>query len=412
MTFFKIKQYLKNELMLRDLITYEVKVDDEYSDNGEDLGIDLISNVKTPAVKIKGVALSCDKIKDVRFTDDKKYRIAAPVMVPGDIYRNDTEEYMLRFTPDIIEKMAKKFMANLTKKNGGVFNLEHGNEMIDSYILESYLVDSEAKVDMIKKEFGIDLPLHSFFLVQQFNDKNKYNELVANGQTGFSLEGFLGMELVKMTESNKEDKIKEKSKLTKMKKKLKFVGTKRVLKSASKKRLEEVVETEELIIVAEEITENAEVVVVEDVTAGPIEDFTGEVDVVVDGVEEVLIIENGVITEVVVSETEETPEAPEAEMEEEKVEEEISMEEEKVEEEVVMEEEKVDEDIIMEDVVEEVIEDVEPKDKMAEVYEMIAELKAEIASLKEPKVEEEVVMNRSRFTSALTSFVEFNKNRD
>lgn len=395
--------------MLRDLITYEVKVDDEYSENGEELGIDLISNVKTPAVKIKGVALSCDTIKDLRFTDDKKYRIAAPVMVPGDIYRNDTEEYMLRFTPEIIEKMAKKFMANLTRKNGGVFNLEHGNEMVDSYILESYLVDSETKVEMIKKEFGIELPLHSFFLVQQFNDKNKYNELVANGQTGFSLEGFLGMELVKMSESEKKNKIN--LKLTKMKKKLKFVGTKRVLKSASKKRLEEVIETEELIIVADEIAENAEVVVVEDVTAGPIEDFTGEVDVVVDGVSEVLIIENGVITEVVIDEAPEATEDTEVEMETE-TEEEVVMESEteKVDEEIEMETE-VEEEVVMEEPTEEPSEEIEPKDKMEEVYEMIAELKAEIASLKEPKVEEEVVMNKSKFTSALASFIEFNKNR-
>jgi hypothetical protein len=412
-------------MLRKDIPTVEVSIDERYSD-GEDLGIDLISNVKTPAVKIKGAAFkthlstkdanlhpncrckvvngiikseidACDycqsldgqeylefsAVKTISFTDTKKYRIAAPALVPDDIYRNDEDgEYFIRFTKEKIEQLAKKFMLQLPSKGNRVFNLEHGDELIDSYILEAILADDDAKVEMIKKSYGVDVPQGTFFIVQQFNNVEKFNELVSKGQIGFSIEGYLGMELIDNNKI-KQSKMKENSKLTKMKRKQKFVGVKRTFKSASKRRLEEVLQNDELIVIVDELVEGAEAVVVEDVTAGPIEDFSGEVDIVVDGVEETVIIESGVITEIVVEETTE----------------EVTMEDEKKEEEVVMETEEVkEEEVEMED-----LPTVNYDQKFDEVYAMIAELKNEILALKTPAVEEEVVMKKN-FTSALVTF--------
>lgn len=372
-------------MLRKNLPTFEVSIDEIHSE-GENLGIDLISNVKTPAVKIKGVAFSNNDHFKYCFSDEKKFRIAAPALIPDDIYRNDEDgEYFIRFTREKIEQLAKKFMSELPSKGNRVFNLEHGDEIIDSYILEAILADTESKVNMIKESYGVDVPEGTFFIVQQFNNKNKFEEIVSKGQLGFSIEGFLGMELIDNKKQLKESKMNKNSKLTKMKRKQKFVGTKRTFKSASKRKLEEVLENEEVIVIVDDLTEGAEVVVVEDVTDGPIENFTGEVDVEVEGVMETLIIEEGVVTEIVV---EETTEEVEMESEEKVVEEE-------------MQEEVVEEEI-QEEVVEEPAMDVTAK--FDEVYTMIAELKAELEALKTPAVTEEEVVMRKNFSAALITF--------
>lgn len=386
-------------MLRKNLPTFEVSIDEVHSD-GENLGIDLISNVKTPAVKIKGVAFSNNEHFKYCFSDEKKFRIAAPALIPDDIYRNDEDgEYFIRFTREKIEQLAKKFMSELPSKGNRIFNLEHGDEIIDSYILEAILADTESKVNMIKESYGVDVPEGTFFIVQQFNNKNKFEEIVSKGQLGFSIEGFLGMELIDNEKQIKQSKMNKNSKLTKMKRKQKFVGTKRTFKSASKRKLEEVLENDEVIVIVDDLTEGAEAVVVEDVTDGPIENFTGEIDVEVGGVMETLIIENGVVTEIVAEEPaqeviEETEMASETAPEME-VKEETEME---VAEEVI---EEVKEDVMQEDVVEP---SMDMAAKFDEVYAMIADIKSELESLKTPAVTDEEVVMRKNFSAALITF--------
>lgn len=391
--------------MLGDkLNTYRPTIDPEYSEDGQELGINLISNVKNPAVKIRGVAFSNHEARELRFKDDLKLRIAAPVLVPSHIYRSEEDEnYYMEFTVEDIEIIAKDFMSKLTTKTDGVFNLEHENQMVDSYIFEAILVDSETKVKMIKSDYGIDVPVGTFFIVQQFTNKNVYDDIIRRDAVGFSFEGFMGIKLVKKEYKFKNDKIMKNLKLSKMKSPKKIVGSKRTFKSASKKmKFEEVIEGE-VILVADEFKEGSDIVVIEDVVVGAVEDFTGEIDAVVDGKEEVLIIEDGVITEVVEGET-----VADAEKEEAVIASEGEVE--------VKEEEMEDE------VKEEEMEEVAPVDApeagngLDEIYKILADIKAELAELKagvpvEDEVIDEVLLREQKFSNALASFNKFAKSR-
>lgn len=391
--------------MLKDKLNkYRPSIDPALSEDGQMLGINLISNVTDPAVRIRGVAYNNHPIKDLKFADSKKLRIAAPVLVPDEIYRNEEDEqYYMVFTPEDIEILAKDFMSRLPTRGTEVFNLEHGEQMVDSYLLETILVDSDIKASMIKTDYGISVPIGTFFIVQQFNDEKVYNDIVERGATSFSFEGFLGTELINEYKF-KEEKMKN-LKLSKMKSPKKIVGVKRVMLSASKKvKMEEIEETEDLILIAEEYKEGADVVVIEDVVEGAVEDFTGEVDVTVEGKEEVLIIEDGVITEVVEAETDEVAEAEEVvetEMEEDK---EVSGEtkEVKAEEEDETKEVKLEEEVVVEEV-------VTSPSELDEIYKMIAEIKAELAELKatvpvDEDVIDDVLVREERFTNALNAF--------
>ena len=181
--------------------------------SGDDLGWEATAFTSRPAIIVKGVAFNAtEERKELFFVDKTKYRIAAPAMIPMEIYRNDDEdgEYYVEFTEKEIEKIHKKFMKNIGK-NKGLFNLEHNpNEIVPAFVLETWIVDNPEK-DKSFSTFGVKVPKGTLFMVAQVTDKEYYNQLVENGQTGFSIEGFLGLALSEIKNKiNKETKMEEK----------------------------------------------------------------------------------------------------------------------------------------------------------------------------------------------------------
>jgi hypothetical protein len=182
-----------------NLPKYKITIDEAYGD-GEDLGISQIAFTATPAIKVKGMAFSSNEKR--YFTDDVKMRIAAPALIPMEIYRCDEDgEYFAEFTEAEIERLTSKFMANLT--NSGKFNLEHKEgDVAPAYILEAWIVNDPI-ADKAKSTFNIDVPKGTLMIVSQVTDLDYYNQLVANGQVGFSIEGFLGLKLSEQINKHK-----------------------------------------------------------------------------------------------------------------------------------------------------------------------------------------------------------------
>ena len=178
--------------MTKDIPIYKITIDPEYSD-GEELGIEQIAFTSTPAIITKGLAF--DEHKKLFFSDDLKYRVVAPAMIPMEIYRNDEndEEYYVQFSAETIEQIHSKFMKDLTNRN--VFNLEHDTDKtVPAYVLEAWIVE-DPKKDKAYSSYGIEVPKGTLMVTAQVTDKDYYNELVKNEQIGFSIEGFLGLKL-------------------------------------------------------------------------------------------------------------------------------------------------------------------------------------------------------------------------
>lgn len=196
--------------MPKDLDIYKITIDEIYSDGKTDLGIEQIAFVKSPAIQVKGMAFN-SQTKNLTFKDDVKMRIAAPALIPMQIYRYDQEydyEYYVEFTPQVIEQLYSKFMKDLSNRDK--FNLEHDpSKTVPAYVLESILVDSEPKIKMIKDEYSIDIPLGSVFIVSQITDKDYYNSLVKEERFAYSIEGFLGLEYIETKLSEIKNKNKE-----------------------------------------------------------------------------------------------------------------------------------------------------------------------------------------------------------
>jgi len=178
--------------MTKDIPIYKITIEPEYSD-GEELGIEQIAFTSTPAIVTKGMAF--DEHKKLFFSDDLKYRVVAPAMIPMEIYRNDEndEEYYVQFTAETIEQIHSKFMQDLSNRN--VFNLEHDTDKtVPAYVLEAWIVE-DPKKDKAYSSYGIEVPKGTLMVTAQVTDKDYYNELVKNEQIGFSIEGFLGLKL-------------------------------------------------------------------------------------------------------------------------------------------------------------------------------------------------------------------------
>ena len=183
-----------------NLPIYKITIDPEYSENGEDLGIEQIAFTSTPAIKVMGMAFN-SQVKQMIFKDNVKYRIVAPALIPMEIYRKDDEdgkEYYVKFTKEEIEKIHSKFMKDMSNKD--LFNLEHETtETVPAYILEAWIVDSPLK-DKAYSSFGIEVPTGTLMVTAQVTDVEYYNHLVDNDQVGFSIEGYLGMKLKEVTQ--------------------------------------------------------------------------------------------------------------------------------------------------------------------------------------------------------------------
>jgi len=186
----------------KNLPIYKITIDPEYAEDGEDLGIEQIAFTANPAIKVKGMAFS-SQVKPVFFSDDLKYRITAPALIPMEIYRFDEDtdqEYYVKFSQEEIEKIHAKFMREMVNRD--LFNLEHDqSKTVPAYVLEAWIVDTP-KEDKAYSSFGIEVPEGTLMVTAQVTDKEYYAELVAQEQIGFSIEGYLGMKLKEQQPNN------------------------------------------------------------------------------------------------------------------------------------------------------------------------------------------------------------------
>lgn len=127
--------------------------------------------------------------KEVNFqaVSDEKRLVAGPLLIPNKkILRmqGDGTPYYVFFTPETIEKIARKFMKN--KYNGEV-TVEHGSKVNDVYLTESWIIEQSVKDK--SNIYGFTLPKGSWFGVYKVDNDSVW-EKVKNGTfKGFSIEG-------------------------------------------------------------------------------------------------------------------------------------------------------------------------------------------------------------------------------
>jgi hypothetical protein len=152
----------------------------------EEDGVFANSLVASPAIERDYVWLN----KEIQFAaiSDEKMLVAGPMLIPNKkILRigEDGKKYYVYFSPETIEKVARKFMKN---KLLSEVTLEHGSKTAGVTMVESWIVESPTKDK--SNIYGFTLPKGTWFSIYSVEDNPKVWEKVKSGEfNGFSIEG-------------------------------------------------------------------------------------------------------------------------------------------------------------------------------------------------------------------------------
>ena len=153
----------------------------------EDIGVDAISIVESPAIESDFVALKNQEIKLAEVDKEKKILMGALLIPNKPIYRNGEEgEYYIYFSKDTIVKASQMFLQNGKQSNS---TLEHSKALNGLTLVESWIVEDKAKDKTAI--YGLDVPVGTWMGSVKVNNDDVWNEYVkTNKVKGFSIEGY------------------------------------------------------------------------------------------------------------------------------------------------------------------------------------------------------------------------------
>ena len=153
----------------------------------DDIGVEAISIVNSPAIESDFVALKNQEIKLAEVDKEKKILMGALLIPNKPIYRNGSEgEYYIYFSKDTIVKASQMF---LQKGNQSNSTLEHAEPLSGLTLVESWIVESKEKDKSAM--YGLDVPVGTWMGSVKVNNDEVWNEYVkSNKVKGFSIEGY------------------------------------------------------------------------------------------------------------------------------------------------------------------------------------------------------------------------------
>lgn len=114
--------------------------------------------------------------------------LVGPAMVPDmDILRRDKktkETYYVKFSKDVIARIAEKFMRELRNQET---NIEHEDNEAGAYVMESWIVESED--DKLNKVYGFNVPVGTWAVKMRVQDPETWDMVKKGKLNGFSIEG-------------------------------------------------------------------------------------------------------------------------------------------------------------------------------------------------------------------------------
>lgn len=168
---------------------YKIKVNEDLTSNE---GIDFVSLVDYPAIESNWIAFN--KQPQKTYFDTDKQMLYGAILIPDKpIYRfsQDMGEYNVTFPVESVIALVRKLQAQKKTIN---LNYQHqkDSQISDAVIQEIWLTGVNDK----SKDFGFDFPVNTAMVGVYIGDKKFWNEEVKSGNVkGFSIEGFLDMEL-------------------------------------------------------------------------------------------------------------------------------------------------------------------------------------------------------------------------
>lgn len=129
-----------------------------------------------------------EKMSRMMFADEDKRELVGPVALPDiEIPRRnrDGEVYFVRFSKEVIRRMAEKFMREQRIADN---NIQHKDDMdAGSYVFESWIVENEQ--DKANSVYGFNVPLGTWMVKMRVANPSTWSKVKAGELNGFSLQG-------------------------------------------------------------------------------------------------------------------------------------------------------------------------------------------------------------------------------
>ena len=167
----------------------------------DEIGVDAISIVESPAIESDFVALKNEEIKLAEVDKEKRILMGALLIPNKPIYRNGEEgEYYIYFSKETIVKASQLFLQNGNQSNS---TLEHEKALNGLTLVESWIVESEQDKS---RHYGLNVPVGTWMgSVKVNNSKIWENYVKTNKVKGFSIEGYFADKMEQTKKLAKED---------------------------------------------------------------------------------------------------------------------------------------------------------------------------------------------------------------
>ena len=176
----------------------ELVLDEEQND----IGIEAISIVESPAIESDFVALSKQEIKLAEIDTEKRILMGALLIPNKPIYRNGDEgEYYIFFSKNTIVKASQMFLQN---GNQSESTLEHSKALKGLTLVESWIVEDE--VQDKSRKYGLNVPVGTWMGAVKVNNSKIWEQYVKTKKVkGFSIEGYFADKMEQTKKVDKED---------------------------------------------------------------------------------------------------------------------------------------------------------------------------------------------------------------
>jgi hypothetical protein len=140
----------------------------------------------------KGHPKHSEEKMQMMFASEDQQILVGPVAIPNiEILRKVDEgpdkgkPYWVRFSKDVIRKMAEKFMREMRNHDT---NIQHnGKNNANTYVMETWLVENEE--DKANSMYKFDVPVGTWMVKMRVTDPEVWKQVKAGKLNGFSLEG-------------------------------------------------------------------------------------------------------------------------------------------------------------------------------------------------------------------------------
>jgi len=159
------------------------------ADDSEELAIDAISLVTSPAIEQDFVFFGKDK-NNLTFAkvDEEKRMLISPALIPNkQIFRHDPNtdsDYYVYFSPDTVRKASELYLKH---NNHHKATYQHQDRVSGVLTIESWIKEG----DMDKsKMYGYDLPNGTWFVKMKIENEELWQKIKAGELKGLSIEGY------------------------------------------------------------------------------------------------------------------------------------------------------------------------------------------------------------------------------